>query len=185
MDQPRTDAAPAAKPCCPVTIARQWWPVLVPPAVAAAVYLARAVGWHQAVEKQPHEVIALCLLSAAVAVAAKGALAQRDRFCLVLAALCLVFLLREIHFPGAKEVLYGGVAVIGVWSVLWRRRLLPSLLGQARGRWLVITVWAYVLALLVQRRALKFLPDEEHVHIQLEEVLENVGHLFLLILGLL
>jgi len=151
----------------------------------AAVYLAKGVGWAGAIAKNTHEMIALCLLSAALAVAVKGCLVQRDRFYVVLAALCLVFLLREIHFPGAKEVLYGGVGVIGIWSVLWRKHLLGGLMGKARGRWLVITVWAYVLALLIQRRALKFLPDEEHIHVQLEEVLENVAHLFLLILNLL
>ena len=184
MNDQRTDVAPDAR-CCPAAHVAAWLPLLIPPAVVAAVYLARAAGWDQAISKQPHEAIALCLLSAAVAVAVKGLLVQRDRFYLILGALCLLFLLREIHFPGAKRMLYGGVAVIGVWAALWRKDLLGALVGKARGRWLVVTVWAYVLALLVQRRAMRFLPDEENIHVELEEVLENIGHLFLLILGLL
>jgi len=173
------------KPYCPLTIAREWWPMLLPVLVMVGVYGAKSAGWTAALDKPLHEIIALCLLSSALTVAIKGWLAGRERFGLVLTALCLVFLLREIHFPGAKIVLYGGVALIGVWAVLWAKSLLPSLLGRPRGRWLVVVIWTYALALLVQRRALKFLPDEENIHIELEEVIENLGHLFLLILGLL
>ncbi len=182
-DSPDPPSRPS-KPYCPLTIARQWWPALLPLLVMGGVYAARAAGRGELIDKPTHEIIALCLLSGALAVAIKGVFATRERFAMVLAALCLVFLLREIHFEGAKEVLYIGVAAIGVWSIVWARSLLPTVVGKPRGRWLVVVIWTYAVALLVQRRALKFLPDEDVIHIQLEEVLENLGHLFLLILGL-
>ena len=158
--------------------------MLLPLLVMVGVYAARAAGWEAAIAKSTHEVIAPYLLAGALAVATIRWLVGRERFTLVLGALCLVFLLREIHFSGAKLVLYIGVALIAVWSLLWAKSLLPSLIDKPRGRWLIVVIWTYALALLVQRGALKFLPDEERIHVQLEEVLENLGHLFLLILGL-
>jgi len=137
--------------------------------------------------KPVHEVIALVLLSAATGVAGLRWLRRRRPEHGVLTVVCAVFLLREVHVPvpGWKEGFYVAVGLIGLWCVGWRRRLWPVVVGQTRGRWLVATTWAYLLALLVQRRALKFLPHEADIHIQLEEVGENLAHLFLLILGLL
>jgi hypothetical protein len=182
-ERQQTAVGPPAAPYSLGKCVKQWWPLVIPPAVMVAVYLARAAGRGAVIAKGPHEIIALYLLSAAAAVAGVRFILGRQRVHLVLTVLCLVFLLREVHFTGAKEVFYVSVAGIAAWCAFWRKSLLPALVGKARGRWLIVTVWAYLLALLIQRRALRFLPDEEHIHTQLEEVCENLGHLFLLLLG--
>jgi hypothetical protein len=79
------------------------------------------------------------------------------------------------------------VSAIGVWAYVRREVLLRGLRGRVRGRWLVATGWSYLLALLVQQRALKFLPHERDgaFRVGLEEVLENLAHLMLAIAALL
>ncbi len=179
--------AEAPAPTIPRTIRAiaAWWPLVLPPVVIAAVWLAHAAGARAALAKPVHEVIALMLLSAAVGAALKGLLVRRDRVSVLLVVLCVAFLCREIHFAGTDTGFYVAVALIAAWAALWRKDLLAALIGQARGRWLVITAWAYFLSLLVQRRALRLLPGEEQVHVQLEEVSENLAHLLLTILALL
>ncbi len=158
--------------------------MLLPPVTLGAVYLAYGLGWEGVIHKKPQEVVALILMPAAVAVFAARWAVGRDRFHLVFACASIVLLCREIHFRGTGNGVYVAAALIGVWAFLWRRHLLPALVGRPRGRWLVVTAWSYLLALLIQRRALRFLPLEATLHVRMEEVLENLSHLFLVILGL-
>jgi len=162
----------------------RWWPVLVPPLAVPAVYAAHALGWDHLIAKAPQEIAALVLMPVAAIVFAVRWAAGRRPLHLVLAALSIAFLCREIHFPGTEKGVYVAVGLIGVWAFLWRRRLLGSLLGRPAGRWLIVVMWSYFLALLVQRRAFRFLPDEQALHVQFEELLENVSHLLLVVLGL-
>ncbi len=186
MDDATQEAeAPAVAMPRTVRAIAAWWPLVLPPVVMAAVWGAHAAGARAVLAKTVHETIALMLLSAAVGAALKGLLVRRDRASLLLALLCIAFLCREIHFRGTDTGFYVAVALIAAWAALWRKDLLAALIGQARGRWLVITAWAYFLSLLVQRRALRFLPGEDQVHVQLEEISENLGHLLLAILALL
>jgi len=194
MSQPQasqTDAAARAQtpqnPTGPGRLRRMagWWGVLIPPLALAGVYAARALGSTGLIAKPVQEVAALMLLPAAVAVFAVRWYRTRDRLHLVLTAFSAALLCREIHFPGTHRGIYVAAAVIAVWCFLWRRSLIRRLWGTAKGRWLTIAAWSYALALLIQRRALRFLPDEADLHVQLEEVLENVSHFLLLVAALL
>ena len=162
-----------------------WWPMLLPPLVIPAVYAARAAGWEVLVGKGLHERLALVIVAAAVVVFAVRWWKRRDPLHLVFAVVSIVFLCREIHFKGTHQGVYVGLGLIAVWCVVWRRRLIEELQGRPRKqRWLAMVVWSYALALLVQRRAFKFLPDEADLHIQMEETLENLSHAFLVVFGL-
>lgn len=163
---------------------------MVPVGVAAlgrgGGLLGQVLGWTDLISKGPHEVAALVLVSVAAAVFGLRWAIGRGHFHLVFLAVSVVFLCREIHFRGTDVGVYVAAGLIGAWAFVWRRRLLGSLVGRPRGRWLVATMWSYLLAILVQQRALRgVLPDESLVHSQLEEVLENLSHLLLVVVGLL
>lgn len=163
-----------------------WWPLVLAPLAVAGVYLAEALGRAELISKGPHEVAGVVLLSIAAAVSGVRWAVGRERFHLVLLALSVAFLCREIHFRGAHRGVYVAAGLIGAWAFAWRRPLLASLADRPRGRWLVATMWSYLLAILVQRRAFRgVLPNEAVLHSQLEEVLENVSHLLLVVVGLL
>ena len=161
------------------------WPALVPLLTAPAVYLLEATGLGRLSGRGVQEAAALVLMSAAVFVYGLRYALGRDRLHLVLLALSIAFLCREIHFTGTHHGVYVALALIAVWCLLWRRSLLDGLgRNERRARWVVLMMWAYALAMLIQKRAFRFLPHEGDLHVQMEEVAENIAHLFLIILGL-
>ncbi len=178
-DTRNVGGAPAAKRLL------RWWAALLPPLSVGAVYLADAAGGDRLIAKRPNEVVALVLLALAVLACLLRLTVWRDRFHLVLAAFTASLLCREIHFAGTHKGIYVAAVAIAVWAWVWRKHLLPVVKGTAKGRWLVIAAWAYVFAILIQRRAFRFLPLESQLHIQMEEVAENVAHTLLLIACLL
>jgi hypothetical protein len=162
-----------------------WWPALLPPLVLVAVYVAEAVGWGEAVGKGWQETLAPYIMIVAVAVYGVRWAMRCERFHLVLGALSVAFLCREIHFQGTHRGVYLALALIAAWCLAWRTSLVGGLRAHPRrARWLVLAGWAYLMAFIVQRRALRFLPSESDLHVQMEEVGENVAHVFLIVLGL-
>ena len=176
-----------SKPELPAGVRRvlPWWPAIIPPLAIPAVYLATAVGADWAVAKRTHEAAAMVLLPLALAACALRLAIRRDRLHLVLTVAVAALLCREIHFHGAKPGFYVAAAGIAVWAAFWRKSLLESLLCRAKGRWVVLAGWAYLVALLIQRRALRFLPAEGDLHVQMEEVAESIAHAFVIVLGIL
>ena len=179
MNHPGNRARPAVRRVL------AWWPAVVPLLASPAVYLATAAGADRLVAKATHETLALVLLPIALAVCAVRLAIRRDRLHLVLAVAVAALLCREIHFAGAKQGFYFAAGAIAVWCVFWRRPLLKGLLGRPKGRWLLLTGWAYLFALLIQRRALRFLPAEADLHVQMEELAESIAHAFVIVLALL
>ena len=176
-----------SKPELPAGVRRvlPWWPAVIPLLAIPAVYLATAAGADWLVAKRTHEGLALALLPIALAACAIRLAIRRDRLHLVLTVGVAALLCREIHFPGAKPGFYAAAGGIAVWSVFWRQSLLKGLLGRAKGRWFVLAGWAYLVALLIQRRALRFLPAEGDLHVQMEEVAESIAHAFVIVLSIL
>ena len=157
-------------------------PVLVIP----LVILADAAGVADLVGRVWQEPIAPFLPGAAGAAFLVRWWRGRHRMDLLLAILALAFMCREIHFPGTHQGVYVAVAGLTVWAAAWGRSLWAELKADpVRARWLAMTVWAYAVTILVQRRALRFLPGEDRLHIPMEELGENVAHVFLLVLAVI
>jgi hypothetical protein len=140
--------------------------------------------------KNYHEVLAIILLSVAVILFLVRSLLYRLEIDYILLTMAANFLCREIHFTGTDN----GVVIVGaivlVWIVYWKGRI-----------WLIIenaklfqialigTAFTYFLAILVGRRVfsidhLALLPNEANLHVALEEVLENIAHLYLVFTGI-
>ena len=95
--------------------------------------------------------------------------------------LAVALLCREIHFAGTHHGIYVALAAISLWAWYWRERLsVPFNRGPLRP--LLLSSFAvYIFSQLIARRIFRgILPDEARLHIPLEEVAENVGHLVLL-----
>ena len=140
--------------------------------------------------KDYHEVLAICIMSVAVILFLVRSLLFRLEIDYILLTIAVNFLCREIHFIGTDN----GVVIVGaivlVWIFYWKGRIWENIenakLVQIA---LVGTAFTYFFAILVQRRVfsidhLALLPNEANLHVALEEVLENIAHLYLVFIGI-
>jgi len=59
----------------------------------------------------------------------------------------------------------------------WRGKVTGSVIWPRIRRWLLAAIVTYAWSVIVSRRAFKFLPYEQPLHISFEETAETVGHL--------
>ncbi len=160
-----------------VPCASDLWPALIGPLVLLLVYLAQDQGWEWVQRKLLHEALALVLTPIALGLFAWTAYRTRDPLQLVLTALSATFLMREIHFYGSHRAIYFALAAIVIWAWRWRERLLEPIGRGSTRRWLYSALLVYFLSQLMDRRGLRILPHEQAIHVAVEEMLENAGHL--------
>ena len=156
-------------------------PAILGPLAIVYAYLARGPGGAPLFEKFVYEIIALVLTSATLLLFARTARLTRDPLQQFLTGFALVVLIREIHFYGSHRGTYFALAALAIWAWSWRDSLVASLeLGRTK-RWLYSGLLTYFLSVLMSRRALRILPDEQLIHVVAEEMIENVAHLLLLL----
>jgi hypothetical protein len=160
------------------------WPGLLaagPLAVALLYLLTDAQHWTGA-EKRINELYAVYVLGLVVVLLMARSLRQRSLLYLLLGGFSLAALLREIHFEWTSTGVYVLLlALIGL-AWWWREQLKPLARTGAFLPWFKGTLAVYLLSVLVSRRVFRdMLPNEEHMHVPLEEVLENVAHSMLLV----
>jgi hypothetical protein len=121
------------------------------------------------------------------------ALVCRDALIVYLAALALVFLVRELNdtvfkifgtaylFKSKKlvDVLLAGMAL---WGLCWHERLFACLHRSGNLKILLFgSMWTYFFSQLIARRVFRdILPLERLLHVQMEETAETAAHLFFL-----
>ncbi len=132
------------------------------------------------------EWLAIPLTSFACGAFLNNAVTRWDPLQLMLACVSAAFLCREIHFAGTSIGVYVVLVFLGVWAILWRDRLVvPLERGQVKS-WLAIAATMYLLSQLIARRVfaerhLGLLPNEDSLHVELEEFCETVAHLCLIV----
>jgi hypothetical protein len=146
-------------------------------------YVADAQGWDFYLQKSPHEIAAVVLTGVALLCQSARWYTGRNPVHKWLAFLALAFLCREIHFEGTGEGVYVALGILLVWGWLSRERLLEGAAVGRLGQWVLATGWTYLLSQLIARRVFRYihLPDEQGMHVMLEEVVENVAHILLII----
>lgn len=161
----------------------------------AGVYAFRALECRHLLDKVVLEEVGLWLMASIVVTAGVSLLVLRNRMVGLLAALALMFLIRELDDTAfclmgrtctvqsktlVSALLVGWIA----WVLAWYRHV-EEFLRDHLHRWSVTLVgWTYVFSQLAARRGFRhLLPDEGLLHGALEENAENVAHLaFLLML---
>ncbi len=157
----------------------------------AIVYYAQSNGDNTQTWKGLCEVIALWLMGATTALFLLRVILFRMKMDIVLLALAVSFLCREIHFTGTHRGIYYAIAIIGVWTWLWRDKLLEEVNGKKQLKVAMFCMcWSYFIAILIQKRVfrekrLPLLPHEDLLHVPLEEVTENFSHTAFFLLGLI
>ena len=139
--------------------------------------------------KSYHEILALCLLSFVVVLFLIRSWLYRLEIDYVLLVIAISFLCREIHFAGTDGAVVIVAAFVLVWVIYRKDRILANIENAKLVQiGLTGTIFTYFLAILIQRRVFKpgrlpLLPNEQLMHIALEEVIENVAHMYFLFVG--
>ncbi|MBN2584462.1 MAG: hypothetical protein JXL80_15480 [Planctomycetes bacterium] len=170
----------------------QLWPWLLALAPVAVVLVARHFGWHRLggpPSKNTYEAMAVPLTAAATFAWLLRAAVSRSRMALVIAVQAAVFCCREIHFTGTHHGVFVATGFVAAWALVWawvrRDLLLPETEDWRQISWLVATAAAYAVAMIIQRRAFKWIPGEQAVHVPLEEAAETMAHMMLLAAALI
>jgi hypothetical protein len=154
--------------------------LVIPIAVALAIGFAwlRPAAFHRVQDWL--EAPAPYLLAAATGIYALRAGRTRNPLHLLMAVLAATLTLREIHFGWMDWAVYVGVGAVALWAVLWRRRLTEPLQNVRHSSWLLATLVAYAVAVMISQRYFRFIPGEEAIHRSLEEWMETAAHLMLI-----
>jgi hypothetical protein len=154
------------------------------------VYWADANGYQALIMKAYHEHIAIGLMSVATVLFVMRAFCSRMEVDFILAVMSVNFFCREIHFVGTDNGVVIVAAFVLIWVLIRKNRIWASI-EQAKLFQISLagTAFTYLLSILIARRVfsinhLALLPNEANVHIALEEVLENIAHLFLIFCGI-
>jgi len=170
-----------------------WWPWLIGPCAAGLLAGFGALGSvrpevmrviNGPAQTYP-EIVAPFLLAAAVAVYVVNSVVTRNPLSMILVGLSATLLCREVHFEWTHRGVYFMLAAVAIWALAWRRRLKRPTRDARHTSWLLATLWTYLLAFLISRRAFRFVPGEQAVHSFLEEGLETVCHVMLIVTSLL
>jgi hypothetical protein len=160
-----------------------WWPFLLGPAIMGFNYFAEAQGLSWYLSKPTHEVAAVCLTSIALLCHAVRWRTGHNPVHQWLTFLALAFLCREIHFAGTGKGVYIALIVLLIWGWRSRKQLLEGAAVGRLGQWVLATGWTYFLSQFIARRIFRYLylPNEDGMHIMLEEAVENMAHIMLII----
>ena len=162
------------------------------PAIVGVIFVYWAENYSKSlILKEYHEILAIYLMSVAVVIFLVRSLLYRLEIDCILLIMAVNFLCREIHFIGTDNAVVIVAAIVLVW-VLYRKDRLWAEIEKAKAVQIALvgTAFTYFLSILIARRVfsvhhLGLLPDEAKVHIALEEVLENIAHLYLIFIGIL
>ncbi len=152
------------------------------PAIMGFNYFAKAQGLDWYLNKPPHEVAAVCLTSIALLCHAVRWRSGHNPVHQWLTFLALAFLCREIHFAGTGKGVYIALVVLLIWGWRSRKQLIEGAAQGRLGQWVLATGWTYFLSQFIARRVFRhlYLPNEDGMHIMLEEAVENMAHIVLI-----
>lgn len=126
-------------------------------------------------------------MSVAVVLFLIRAVCYRLEIDFILAVMSINFLCRKLHFVGTDNAVVIVAGLVLIWILLRKSQIWASI-GQAKLFRISLTgtVFTYFISILIARRVfsiehLALLPNEANVHVALEQVLENIAHLFLVI----
>ncbi|MDP6044923.1 MAG: hypothetical protein QGH94_03350 [Phycisphaerae bacterium] len=163
----------------------QWWPILVGP-VALVILILTAGQFGGVTVKEIAEPISPPILGLATVIFALRAWRTGNPLCWVLAGLGFAFTCREIHFTGTNTGIKVALAILIVWTILWRKLLIEAARNIPHSRWVAASALTYTLSKMVEKRLFRagrlgIIPNEDAIHITLEEGMELVAHLLLLV----
>lgn len=162
------------------------------PAILGVIFVYWAENYSKfLILKEYNEILAIYLMSIAVILFLVRSLLYRLEIDYILLTMAVNFLCREIHFTGTDNAVVIVAAIVLAWA-FYRKDRLWSNIENAKAVQIALagTAFTYFLSIIIARRVfsinhLGLLPNEANVHIALEEVLENIAHLYFIFIGIL
>jgi hypothetical protein len=167
----------------------QWWPVLLAPlSLVVLIFIAQRVDTTYA--KVHSESVSPTILGIATAIFALRAWRTRNPLYMVLTGLAFAFTCREIHFVGTTRGVRVALVILVIWCIHWRKRLRQATRNVSHVRWVAAAAAMYAMSVIVAKRVfsekhLGMIPNEDALHIPLEEGLELLAHLLLLLTSIM
>ena len=144
----------------------------------------------ESVWKNRLEVTAVPILAIASTLLLIASLKAKKHIDIIFLGVAIAFLCREIHFAGTSTGVYIAITILGIFAWIFRDSILDELKNQNFYKASIFClIWSYFISIVIQRRAfsakhIAILPDEQSVHIGLEEMTENTAHLIFIILAI-
>ena len=162
------------------------WIIAFPLAAAGFVVVAERLQWTWALGYGLHEFIALVVLGFVVLVFIARSVRGDGLWFKILGCWSAAFLLREIHWDPdiLDQVVHVALIVIAVWIFRKRKELKLELERWPGAPWMAACLLTYISSQVIARRAFKFIPGEDALHVPLEEVTETMAHLLFLVVSL-
>ena len=124
------------------------------------------------------------LVTASTVFLAKAALLRNPTY-LVVGAMAVSLMFREFHWHHfIKVAIYPLLCVCLIWAIAWHRKLDRPARNPALALLLLAAVTTYGLAQFTEKRLFRFLPNEDALHTQFEELTEITAHTLLLLASL-
>jgi len=162
-----------------------WWLLLVTPLSVGVGVVVSRVAPNLFHDLQLHlEVPAPYLMILVAAVYVVRAARTRSHLHVLLAALAVIFALREFHWDWMHHSVYYMLAALGGLAAIWGRKLAAAMRDWRHTSWVMATFTAYVLSQMIARRAFRSIPGEHEIHRSLEEWAETTAHLMFLVTAL-
>ena len=164
-----------------------YWPFALGPVAMVVVYALYFTNSHSILGKNIQEPLHLGLISAALVVFLTAAIKEKEMFRFLMSALCFSFLCREMHFVGTSLGVYIAIAIITIWAISKWKQVEPAIKQGKIKPWLYATGFTYILSQMIARRVLRSLhvPNEQQVHVILEEAIETVAHSMMVITAII
>ena len=176
---------PDVKPIIKAVMKGLWWPLLIAPPVIAVVFCFLIHRDMVPLREDTLEIAALIIVPIGLAAALVRYVISRQPYFLWLTGLYVVFLCREIHFPGTSPGFYVGMGVL--LAIAWLKY--PLLENYFTGRRAVTlfftTFFCYFIGKSLDQHWWKMIPGEPKFERPLEEFMEVVGHCFAVLMVLL
>ena len=162
------------------------WCFLPPILAVLFTYWAEDRGFQALILKEYHEPIAIGLMSVAVLLFLIRALTHQLEIDCILLVVSVNFLCREIHFTGTDTAVVIISALVLIWVLIRKKHIWVSI--ESAGLFKISlcgTAFTYFFSVLIARRVFSvdnfsILPNEEFMYDRLEEVMENMAHLYLI-----
>jgi hypothetical protein len=193
------EIATISTPVNPLRRISLYLPALAGPlAMCAAIIYCRILGSGPQASREMQNLVVLLekigpiILTLAVAVYWGKAIFTRNLSYVVIGTLVGMLLLRELHWRpesdadiSIKDAIFPLLGICFLWMLLWR-----DIIDKPSENWrhtifFVGGLACYALSQMVEKRLFKFIPDEQHIHSQMEELIECAGHTLLLVAAVL
>ena len=109
------------------------------------------------------------------------AIYTRNLTYVIIFSITVALLLRELHWDHTiKIVIFPLLGICFLWMIIWKDLVDPPLKNWSHTIFFISALATYGLGQFIEKRLFRFVPGEDIIHTNLEEVVECAGHMLFL-----